>query len=54
MATWCSQPRKIKRSGIFETVKGHVLIYVHKEEALEDVQRRYPAQHYVLVDDKLP
>jgi FMN phosphatase YigB (HAD superfamily) len=47
------QPRKIMRSGIFEVVEGHVLIYIHKEEALDDVQRRYPAQHYVLVDDKL-
>ncbi len=47
------QPRKIERSGIFEAVEGHVLIYIHKEEALEDVERRYPAQHYVLVDDKL-
>jgi FMN phosphatase YigB (HAD superfamily) len=47
------QPRKIERSGIFEAVEGHVLIYIHKEEALGDVERRYPAQHYVLVDDKL-
>ena len=47
------QPRKVQRSGIFETVEGHVLIYIHKEECLEDVQRRYPAEHYVLVDDKL-
>jgi FMN phosphatase YigB (HAD superfamily) len=47
------QPRKIERSGIFEAVEGHVLIYIHKEEELEDVERRYPAQHYVLVDDKL-
>ena len=47
------QPRKIERSGIFETVAGHVLIYIHKEEALDDVERRYPAQHYILVDDKL-
>jgi FMN phosphatase YigB (HAD superfamily) len=47
------QPRKVERSGIFETVKGHVLIYVHKEEALADVERRYPADHYVMVDDKL-
>src|SRR5438876_5890663 len=47
------QPRKIARSGLFEAVEGHVLIYIHKEEALDDVQRRYPAQHYVLVDDKL-
>ena len=47
------QPRKIERSGIFEAVEGHVLIYVHKEEALDDVERRYPARHYILVDDKL-
>ena len=47
------QPRKVQRSGIFETVEGHVLIYIHKEECLKDVERRYPAEHYVLVDDKL-
>jgi FMN phosphatase YigB (HAD superfamily) len=47
------QPRKVERSGIFEAVDGHVLIYIHKEESLADVERRYPAQHYVLVDDKL-
>jgi len=47
------QPRKVERSGIFEAVAGHVLIYIHKEEALDDVERRYPAEHYVLVDDKL-
>src|SRR5262249_10522221 len=46
------QPRKVERSGIFEAVDGHVLIYIHKEEALDDIERRYPAQHYVLVDDK--
>lgn len=47
------QPRKVERSGIFEAVEGHVLIYIHKEQALDDVERRYPAAHYVLVDDKL-
>jgi len=46
------QPRKVERSGIFEAVEGHVLIYIHKEKALDDVERRYPAEHYVLVDDK--
>ena len=46
------QPRKVERSGIFEAVDGHVLIYIHKEEALDDIERRYPAQHYVVVDDK--
>jgi FMN phosphatase YigB (HAD superfamily) len=47
------QPRKVERSGIFDAVEGHVLIYIHKEQALDDVERRYPADHYVLVDDKL-
>jgi FMN phosphatase YigB (HAD superfamily) len=46
------QPRKVERSGISEAVDGHVLIYIHKEAALDDVERRYPAQHYVVVDDK--
>jgi FMN phosphatase YigB (HAD superfamily) len=46
------QPRKVQRSGIWQAVDGHVLIYIHKEEELEDVERRYPARHYVLVDDK--
>ena len=46
------QPRKVERSGIFEAVDGHVLIYIHKEEELDDVEQRYPASHYVLVDDK--
>jgi FMN phosphatase YigB (HAD superfamily) len=47
------QPRKIERSGIFEAVEGKILIYVHKELELADVERRYPAEHYVMVDDKL-
>jgi haloacid dehalogenase-like hydrolase len=47
------QPRKIERSGLFEAVAGRVLIYIHKEQELVDVERRYPADHYVLVDDKL-
>src|SRR5713226_4184158 len=47
------QPRKVERSGIFEAVEGNVLIYIHKEEMLDDVERRYPARHYVLIDDKL-
>ena len=46
------QPRKVERSGIAEAVEGHVLIYIHKEEMLDDVERRYPGRHYVLVDDK--
>ena len=46
------QPRKVERSGIAEAVDGHVLIYIHKERALGDVERRYPSRHYVLVDDK--
>jgi FMN phosphatase YigB (HAD superfamily) len=47
------QPRKVERSGLWDAVDGQVLIYVHKEQALDDVERRYPADHYVLVDDKL-
>lgn len=47
------QPRKIERSGLFEAVDGNVLIYVHKEQELADVARRYPSERYVLVDDKL-
>jgi hypothetical protein len=43
----------VERSGISEAVDGHVLIYIHKEQALDDVERRYPAKRYVLVDDKL-
>jgi FMN phosphatase YigB (HAD superfamily) len=47
------QPRKIEHAGLSAAVQGRVLIYIHKEEALDDVERRYPAEHYVLVDDKL-
>jgi hypothetical protein len=47
------QPRKIERSGLFEAVDGNILIYVHKEKELADVERRYPARRYVLVDDKI-
>jgi FMN phosphatase YigB (HAD superfamily) len=47
------QPRKVERSGLSDAVDGNILIYIHKEEELEDVKRRYPAEHYVLVDDKL-
>ena len=47
------QPRKVERSGLSAAVGGHVLIYIHKEQSLDDVSRRYLADHYVLVDDKL-
>src|ERR1043166_233613 len=47
------QPRKVDCSGLWEAVNGNVLIYVHKELELADVEERYPAEHYVLVDDKL-
>jgi FMN phosphatase YigB (HAD superfamily) len=46
------QPRKVERSGLSEAVNSHVLIYIHKEVALGDIESRYPALHYVLVDDK--
>ena len=47
------QPRKIERSGLFDAFEGRVLIYIHKERELDDVEQRYPAEHYVLVDDKI-
>lgn len=47
------QPIKIQRSGLWQAVDGRVLIYVHKERMLDDVAQRYPARHYVMVDDKL-
>jgi hypothetical protein len=47
------QPRKVERSGLLEAVEDNVLIYIHKEQELHDVERRYPADHYVLFDDKL-
>ena len=47
------QPRKIQRSGLWDAVDGRVLIYIHKEQMLDDVAQRYPARHYVMVDDKL-
>lgn len=47
------QPLKVERSGLSSAVERRVLIYIHKEQELDDVERRYPADHYVVVDDKL-
>src|SRR6266550_948270 len=47
------QPRKVQRSGLWDAVEGRVLIYIHKEQVLDDVERRYPARCYVMIDDKL-
>jgi len=47
------QPRKIQRSGLWDAVDGRVLIYLHKEQMLDEVEQLYPARHYVMVDDKL-
>jgi FMN phosphatase YigB (HAD superfamily) len=47
------QPIKIQRSGLWDAVQGRVLIYIHKEASLADVAQRFPARHYVMVDDKL-
>jgi FMN phosphatase YigB (HAD superfamily) len=47
------QPRKIERSGLRKAVDHHVLVYIHKERELDDVADRYPADHYVMIDDKL-
>jgi FMN phosphatase YigB (HAD superfamily) len=47
------QPRKVERSGLFDALDKNVLIYIHKEHELDDVERRYPADHYVMIDDKV-
>jgi FMN phosphatase YigB (HAD superfamily) len=47
------QPRKVQRSGLWEAVDGRVLIYIHKEQMLGEVERHHPARHYVMIDDKL-
>lgn len=47
------QPRKVARSGLWDAVDGRVLIYVHKEQMLHAVESRYPASHYVMIDDKI-
>jgi FMN phosphatase YigB (HAD superfamily) len=47
------QPRKVWRSGLYEAFNGSIMIYVHKEFELDDVERRFPADHYVLIDDKI-
>lgn len=46
------QPRKIERAGVWRAVDGRVLIYIHKEKVLDHVEKRYPARHYVMIDDK--
>jgi len=47
------QPRKVERSGLWDAVAGRVLIYIHKELRMADVEKRYPSKHYIMVDDKL-
>ena len=47
------QPHKVRRSGLWDAVSGRVLIYIHKEQMLDAMQRHNPARHYVMVDDKL-
>ena len=47
------QPRKVERSGLWNAFDGRILIYIHKEQELDDVERLFPAGHYVLIDDKL-
>jgi hypothetical protein len=47
------QPRKIDRSGLWQALAGEVMVFVHKELELADIERRYPARHYVMIDDKL-
>jgi FMN phosphatase YigB (HAD superfamily) len=47
------QPHKVQRSGLWDAVEGRMLIYIHKEQILDAVLKRYPARHYIMVDDKL-
>jgi FMN phosphatase YigB (HAD superfamily) len=47
------QPRKVLRAGLWDAVAGRVLIYIHKEQELREIEQRFPARHYVMVDDKL-
>ena len=47
------QPRKVERSGLWAAVSGEVQIFIHKEQMLDEVERRHPAQRYVVIDDKL-
>src|SRR3546814_8042138 len=47
------QPRKVQSSGLWDAVEGRVLIYIHKEKMIDSIMRRYPARHYVMIDDKL-
>ncbi|HVN46087.1 MAG TPA: HAD family hydrolase [Steroidobacteraceae bacterium] len=47
------QPRKVQRAGLWDAVEQRVLIYLHKELMLESVAQRYPAENYVMIDDKL-
>ena len=49
----CSSRARCERSGLWQAFDGHVLIYIHKEEELDDVERFYPSKHYVMIDDKL-
>lgn len=47
------QPRKVQRAGLYDAVEGRTLIYIHKERQLADVRAHYPADHYIMIDDKL-
>lgn len=47
------QPRKILRSGLWNAVDSNVLIYIHKEDELKQIEKKYPAEHYVMIDDKI-
>ena len=47
------QPGKIERAGLVDAVEGRVSIYIHKGEVTDDIERRYPAERYVLIDNKL-
>lgn len=46
------QPAKVARAGLTEAIDGPVLVFDHKEQHLAEVERRVPAERYVMVDDK--
>lgn len=46
------QAEKIFSSNLADAVEGRVLLYIHKQQHLDEVMAQYPADHYAMVDDK--
>ncbi|WP_158744178.1 HAD family hydrolase [Acidisphaera sp. L21] len=47
------QPRKLQGAGLIEPLDRHIMICVHKEAEVAEIERRYPAERYVVIDDKI-